>query len=77
MRIKHQLVMTTLSDKLICQFAELKYVNGVSIYFEFNKNLKNKKSQSKINRIDFRCDLPNDGKQTIINLLVIKTEGKL
>ena len=46
-------------------------------YFEFNKNLKNQKSQSKINRTDLRCDLRNDGKQTIINLLLINTEGKL
>ena len=34
--------------------AKLKYVNSVSVYFYFDKNLY---------IIDFRCDLPNNDKQ--------------
>ena len=45
-----------------------KYVNNVSVYFEFNKNLKYQKSQSKINRIDFLCHLPNNGKQKLLSI---------
>ena len=37
-------------------------------FLEFNKHLKNQKSQSKINRIDYRYDLPNDDKQKLLSI---------
>ena len=51
--------MTTLSvliNLLVCR-AEI--CNSVSVYFEFDKNPKNQKSQSKINIIVFHCHLPD------------------
>ena len=49
---KHQLVKTTLSvliNLLICQAEICKQC----VYFEFNKNLKNQTTQSKLNRMIF------------------------
>ena len=60
--------MATLSVLINLLVCRAEYVNSVSVYFQFDKNLKNRKSQSKVNGIGFRCDLPNDGKQKLLSI---------